>query len=1149
MTTTDRDEQLRREAARLEALLDDEQMTEERWLAEAEDSLAVLARLAEDPLVPVRLPGCTARILALRYAVTSEVDDLDNTADLLSATVPTLPGSYPDLVEELTLLADARREQYRIREDRTLLPEAIEAATRATAVLGPDHPLAPACHLQLAELRFLLSDCEPRGDTLDRIAESLAIAVRGDVTPEEWGWYGEILYERGTAKEDPADLRAAAHWLSRAAEQQDDAWLSWATAADACLALFDLTQDIAAADQVVEYATRVLGLPLPKPELAQEYHYHRLNAAFLVGERPGLRAYLGAHPALDWVAQAQSALDLADDPDVTPLLAFQVTSGWIYLMSHVPEQVAPRIADLAPLFENLDRLLELAGQLSDVPPEYHLVLAAVAELMRNQQRIVYGDRDAGFQATRAALACPELADLHPTLRSMIAMASTQVGTATGALAPLDAGLGMLMSHDVSDDREASAIGLFFEAMAQFRLGAQPSESYPKLRRVWEMLMALPPGPSTELVTAMVESLVRVLMAGLGDSPPPTSAHAAANRLWTAELVQPMVLAERVTVAAMAKDSATLRTVCQELDLGGSTGLSGPIRGMAYNELSKMDPHDSEALRVAIEEYEAYVAKLVSERHPSLEHFALALAEALRRRNGPGDRARSRRLGLEVLRNAAWSVLLQSGSEAALRVARSATAAADRVTAWCRADGSFEELVQVLDERRGLVLRAANSSRTITEQLADLGETGLAARWEAASGHDDELVPGLDPHWGALRRSVLRTLGAEELVAPTSVDSLRAALGVHGSDLLAYLVPGTDYHGALLVVVPVRGNVIVEALPGLESGSALAEYQAAYDQWYQADDPAGEEYERWREALRSVCAWAWAAGASQVLRAGRAVAGGRDPRVVLVPVGNLGAVPWHAAFRRIEDKERYLVQDATVSYVPSGQLLCEAVHRPEVTSGRPVLVGNPAGNLGPGAYEAFSVREAFYPAGSLLGTLPRPWVADGAGTAGELLERLGGPLPLVHLACHAEADLRQPLRSTIELADGDVSSTELLRLSPTRALELGLAVLAGCTTNASGVDHDEALSLSTTFLAIGARTVIGSLWLVPAGRATVQLMFLFHHNLRQHGLPPAEALRRAQLWLLDPQRSCPDTMPLALRALPLDPDDSIECWAGFTHQGC
>jgi CHAT domain-containing protein len=252
--------------------------------------------------------------------------------------------------------------------------------------------------------------------------------------------------------------------------------------------------------------------------------------------------------------------------------------------------------------------------------------------------------------------------------------------------------------------------------------------------------------------------------------------------------------------------------------------------------------------------------------------------------------------------------------------------------------------------------------------------------------------------------------------------------------------------------------------------------------------------------------------------------------------------------------RYLVQDMSISYVPSARLFCDVLARDEVTQGRPVLVGNPARDLPAGAAEATAVRDVFHPDGLFLGghsRAPRPWKPspDGSGTPAQVLEALRKPLPLLHLACHAVADMRQPLQSHVRLATAHLSAVELLELSPVDVVPLGIVNLAGCTTNVSGVDYDEALSLATTFLAIGARTVIGSLWRVPAGRGTAHLMFMFYHYLRTER--PADALRRAQLWMLDEGRELPDTMPESLRALPssaaFDPAD-VASWAGFTQLG-
>jgi hypothetical protein len=63
------------------------------------------------------------------------------------------------------------------------------------------------------------------------------------------------------------------------------------------------------------------------------------------------------------------------------------------------------------------------------------------------------------------------------------------------------------------------------------------------------------------------------------------------------------------------------------------------------------------------------------------------------------------------------------------------------------------------------------------------------------------------------------------------------------------------------------------------------------------------------------------------------------------------------------------------------------------------------------------------------------------------------------------------------------------------------------------------------------------------------MFMVHHYLRAHRLPSWAALRAAQLWMLDPHRAVPDTMPRQLREW-LRPDSlaAVVGWAAFVHWG-
>ena len=109
------------------------------------------------------------------------------------------------------------------------------------------------------------------------------------------------------------------------------------------------------------------------------------------------------------------------------------------------------------------------------------------------------------------------------------------------------------------------------------------------------------------------------------------------------------------------------------------------------------------------------------------------------------------------------------------------------------------------------------------------------------------------------------------------------------------------------------------------------------------------------------------------------------------------------------------------------------------------------------------------------------------------------------------------------------------------------ILSACVSDLSMRDYDEALTLVTAFAAAGAASVVGTRWSVPDAR-TALLMFMFHHHLAS-GRPPGDALRLAQLWMLDPDRTIPEEMPrmFADEVSRKDLGDPAS-WAGFIHMG-
>ena len=158
---------------------------------------------------------------------------------------------------------------------------------------------------------------------------------------------------------------------------------------------------------------------------------------------------------------------------------------------------------------------------------------------------------------------------------------------------------------------------------------------------------------------------------------------------------------------------------------------------------------------------------------------------------------------------------------------------------------------------------------------------------------------------------------------------------------------------------------------------------------------------------------------------------------------------------------------------------------------------------------------------------------------------------------ARAELALPLASLgIQLIGSGPGLINVNKLPPLldiarthpSPLPLDTVVLSACSTHVVGDRYDEAFSLATAFLAAGARTVIGSLWNIPDG-PTSWLAFLFHRH-RSAGAPPADALRAAQLWMLDPDSDVPDALPALLHTANVGdiPLHHPLLWAGLTHLG-
>ncbi|GAA0404029.1 hypothetical protein Acor_24530 [Acrocarpospora corrugata] len=298
--------------------------------------------------------------------------------------------------------------------------------------------------------------------------------------------------------------------------------------------------------------------------------------------------------------------------------------------------------------------------------------------------------------------------------------------------------------------------------------------------------------------------------------------------------------------------------------------------------------------------------------------------------------------------------------------------------------------------------------------------------------------------------------------------------------------------------------------------------------------------RWESALEAVCDWAGKEVIAPVLRGLRV---DHDPRVILVPWGLAGAVPWHAA--RWEG--RYACERALFSYAASARRLGTATGRAKTGGfggfgGSAVIVADPAGEaLAWGRWECEQIQRSSYPEAVRLGRWRRGSEEAAPATGDAILAALRSAA-VVHYAGHGASGYSSA-HSHLLLADGELPVRRILREATAPG---SLVVLSACLTDLSDKDFDEALTLSTALVAAGAADVVGSRWALDDDCRTGTMMAIFHHFLREVG-NAAEALRMAQVWMLRGDRAL-------LQELGPDTPDSeedfaaVSIWAAFTHHG-
>jgi CHAT domain-containing protein len=217
---------------------------------------------------------------------------------------------------------------------------------------------------------------------------------------------------------------------------------------------------------------------------------------------------------------------------------------------------------------------------------------------------------------------------------------------------------------------------------------------------------------------------------------------------------------------------------------------------------------------------------------------------------------------------------------------------------------------------------------------------------------------------------------------------------------------------------------------------------------------------------------------------------QEENLVIVPHGFLHYLPFHA----LSDGERYLIDDFSISYAPSGSIfaICQEKKPPQGPEQTLVLAV-------PDARAPYIEEEGRFVAEAMAGS--RLFLGEEATE--ERLRTFGSQSRYIHIATHGYFRQDNPMFSSIRLGNSLLSLFDLYQLQ----FNAELVTLSGCGTGMNVViGGDELIGLVRGLLYAGAQTLMVSLWEVH-DQSTAEFMRDFYGAYRESS-NKAQALRKA-----------------------------------------
>ena len=240
-------------------------------------------------------------------------------------------------------------------------------------------------------------------------------------------------------------------------------------------------------------------------------------------------------------------------------------------------------------------------------------------------------------------------------------------------------------------------------------------------------------------------------------------------------------------------------------------------------------------------------------------------------------------------------------------------------------------------------------------------------------------------------------------------------------------------------------------------------------------------------------------------------------IVLIPVGRIALLPIHSAVYLRDKIERVFLDEFTVSYAPSARALYHSLERARAFSPAEhhlLAIGNPQPlptelpGLLYSSFEIEGIAKLFKGKVSVL--------SEEGATYSAVINALNNANH-VHFASHAIFESDSPLDSGLLLSNQKrLTLNNLLALGELKNIRL--AVLSACQTSIVDFERlpEEAIGFPGGFLQSGIPGVIGSLW--PVDDISTAFLMIYFYQMYVSGTSPEEALRQAQLWLRDANKS-------------------------------